>query len=72
MQLVQVRGGIREGRYQAFGGRFGPGKVHTCLYDSERKGWFLVCRLRDVGWWPYHGERVDVSTPVTCKKCLRG
>jgi hypothetical protein len=71
MRLFKITQGVREGRYQAFGGRFGPGKIHKCVYDREQKEWYLTCR-GPLGMMPYHGDRVDISTPVTCKKCLRG
>jgi hypothetical protein len=67
-----VRMGVRYGRYHAFGGRFGPGKVHLAIWRREHKQWVISCRFNDVGSFSgYHGEQVDKTEPVTCKKCLK-
>lgn len=59
--------GSRIGRFETYGSRFGPGKVHETFYDRENMRWVIKCV--DKQW---HRDVVDVDTPVTCKKCKRG
>jgi hypothetical protein len=59
--------GLRVGRYQTYGSRWGPGKVHRYYWDAETKEWRVACAS---GKWNPYGRDVDRDEPVTCKKCL--
>lgn len=56
-----------ESRYETYGSRWGPGKVHQYLYDPVNRLWYVSCRGPERG--DPHGRRVDDRTGVTCRKC---
>jgi hypothetical protein len=58
----------KEKRFQTYPNRWGEGKVHRYIYDSENKGWHVACR-RLADFSGPHGREVDSTTPPTCKKC---
>lgn len=58
----------KERRLKTYPNRYGEGKVHRMLYSSLNRIWYVSCR--GLGGLLFHGEEVDSSTPVTCKKCL--
>lgn len=71
-RMSYIRMGVRLGRFQAHGGRFGPGKVHLYVWRKDAKQWVLECKADDVGAFSgYYGEQVTVDHPVTCKKCIK-
>ena len=60
-------GGVRTGRYQTSGSRFGPGKVHRYIYLQDERRWAIACQRP--GQWTWFGWPVGRDEVVTCKAC---